>query len=227
MSAGSEPKTEAQGEAAPSAPKIYAHKTLVYNICRLVMLAYLKLRNRMVAEGTEHLPREGGALIVANHQSVLDIPLLAASTRRHISFVARKSLANSKLLAFIMKECGAVLIDRGAGDRAAMREMLEHIRQGDLVAIFPEGTRTHDGSVGEFKGGALLAARKAKVPIIPAGIRGSYEIWPRSQKLPGGGRIAVRYAAPVSAADKDALEQVRGAVVAGVGNGSFQGISAL
>lgn len=204
--------------------ELFTHKTLVYRICRRGMLIYLTLRNRMVVEGREHIPAEGGALIVANHQSVLDIPLLAASTQRHIAFVARKSLADSKLLGFIMRQCGAVLIERGAGDRAAMREMVEHLKRGDLVAIFPEGTRTHDGSVGEFKGGALLAARKAGVPILPASIRGSYDIWPRKQRLPGGGQIGLRYSEMETAVGKTALESVRAKVVAGVGAGSFASV---
>jgi 1-acyl-sn-glycerol-3-phosphate acyltransferase len=196
--------------------KIFVHKTLVYRLCRGGVWLYLKLRNRMRVEGREQVPAEGGALIVANHQSVLDIPLMAASTSRHISFVARKSLAKSWLLGFIMRQCGAVLIDRGAGDRTAMREMVEHLTRGDLVAIFPEGTRTQDGSVGEFKRGALLAARKAKVPLLPASINGSFGIWPRTQKFPGRGRISVRYSPLLPADGENALSGVRSAVVAGV-----------
>lgn len=206
-------------------PPVLVHKTLVYRICRTAVWLYLGLRHGMRCEGVRNIPTEGGALIVSNHQSVLDIPLLAASTGRHICFVARKSLADSALLDFIMRQCGAVLIDRGAGDRGAMRQMVEHLRRGDLVAIFPEGTRTRDGRVRTFKGGALLAARKAGVPIVPASIRGSFAIWPRSRRLPGPGRIAVRFA-PVHppGGGAQALDAVRMAVEAGVGAGAFDSV---
>jgi len=208
-------------------PPVLVRKTLVYRICRTAVRLYLGLRHGMRCEGVEHIPEQGGALIVANHQSVLDIPLLAASTGRHICFVARKSLADSALLGFIMRQCGAVLIDRGAGDRAAMRQMVEHLRRGDLVAIFPEGTRTLDGRVGAFKGGALLAARKAGVPIVPASIRGSFAIWPRSRRFPGPGHIAVRYAQALPAGGgAEALHAVREAVEAGVGAGAFESVEA-
>ena len=209
--------------SAESSGAVLLRKTLVYRACRASVWTYLHLRHRMRVEGLEHLPRQGGALIVANHQSFLDIPLLAAATSRHISFVARKSLADSALLGFIMRQCGAVLIQRGAPDRAALREMQEHLQGGDLLAIFPEGTRTSDGSVGEFKAGALLAARKAGVPLIPAGIRGSFQVWPRSRSRPGPGRMAVRFQPPVDVSRPGALEAVRGAVLEAVGDGSFAG----
>lgn len=219
-----EARTNGQDAEAPARPEIFTHKTLVYRLVRTTVWLYLKLRHGMVVEGALNIPKRGAALIVANHQSVLDIPLMAASTGRHISFVARETLANSKALGFIMRQCGAVLIRRGAGDKAAMREMVEHLERGDLVAIFPEGTRTHDGTVGDFKGGALLAARRAGVPILPAAIRGSFKIWPRSRRLPGPGRIAVRYLGMLPAEGKQAIVPVRAAVVEGVGSGTFDGL---
>jgi 1-acyl-sn-glycerol-3-phosphate acyltransferase len=224
---GSAAPEESAQEGATSGvgkARVLTHKTLVYRICRTAVRLYLRLRHRMLVEGLECLPTDAGALIVANHQSVLDIPLIAASTPRHVAFVARKSLANSRLLGFVMRECGAVLIDRGAGDRGAMRVMVEHLRRGDLVTIFPEGTRTIDGRVGLFKGGALLAARKAGAPIVPASIRGSYAIWPRSRRFPGPGRLAVRYSSPMPAGGGEALVRVREVVASGVGEGAFESV---
>ena len=82
-------------------------KTIVYRVIRAACILYLGLRHRMKVEGLEHVPRKGGALIVSNHQSYLDIALIAAAVPRHVSFVARRSLADSKPLAFIMSQCGA------------------------------------------------------------------------------------------------------------------------
>ena len=105
-------------------------KTLVYRLIRTGCILYLGLRHRMKVEGRENVPERGGTLVVANHQSFLDIPLIAAALRRHVCFVARRSLAESKLLAFIMRQCGAVLIDRGETDRGALREIAAHLAAG-------------------------------------------------------------------------------------------------
>ena len=200
-------------------PRIFTEKTATYHLCREASRLYLVLRHRRRVEGREHVPARGGALLVANHQSFLDIPLIASATRRHVAFVARRTLAETPWLAFVMRECGAVLIDRGAADRAAMREMVRHLEAGDLVSIFPEGTRSLDGGLGEFKGGALLAARRAGVPIVPTAIRGAHRVWPRGRSRPGPGRLALRFLPPVDPAAEDAIGLVRRGIEAALGDG--------
>lgn len=189
------------------------HRSLVYRmIIWLLVKPIYHLVYRVRVEGREHLP-EDGALLAANHESFLDIPLVAhGAGKRHVAFVARDTLAQSRLLGFIMRQCGAVLVKRGSSDRRALREMVDHLRLGDFVGVFPEGTRTRDGRLGPFKGGVLLAAKTARVPVVPVGIVGSFEAWPRDRKLPGFGRLAVRIGAPIDPRDPDALEKLRGAV---------------
>ena len=135
--------------------------------------------------------------------------------------MARRSLAETRWLAFVMRECGAVLIERGAADRAALREMTDHLEGGDCVAIFPEGTRSKDGSLGEFRGGALLAAKKARVPDrARAGIRGA------DRRLAAVAQAAARRAHPgrlradpIDARDGDAADRLRAAIESLVGDG--------
>ncbi len=177
----------------------------------------LYFRERL--EGREHLPASGGVLIVANHQSFLDIPLVSHVVPRHVSFVARDTLAQSRPLAWLMRTCGAVLIKRGASDRAALREAALHLERGDVVAMFPEGTRTPDGSVQPFRPGAVIAARMARVPIVPCAIRGAYQALGRNARFPRPAKLRATLLAPIDSALPDALERARAAIVAVVGDG--------
>lgn len=199
-------------EAAPAPATVRTRRTPTYHF--LTTLAKLggKTFFPLSATGREKIPREGAVVFAANHQSYLDIPLMAALVPRHVSFVARDTLADSKLMAWIMDQCGAVLVKRGAADRAAMREMVDHLGAGDSLCIFPEGTRSRDGALGEFRRGALMAARMGRAPIVPVGIRGSFEAWPPRQRLPHPHRIHFAFGDPVDPRDEQALEKVRAAV---------------
>jgi 1-acyl-sn-glycerol-3-phosphate acyltransferase len=97
--------------------------------------------------------------------------------------------------------------------------MIAHLEQGDCVAVYPEGTRTRDGSLGVFRAGAVIAARRAGVPIVPACIRGAFEAWPRDRKLPRPRRIHVRFAAPIPPATENAIEVARGRIAELIGDG--------
>lgn len=196
----------------PERPPI-THKTLTWraSMAALHVLYTIVWPTRVV--GRERVPRSGRLVLVANHQSFLDIPLLAKGVlRRHVAFVARDSLARSRFLAFIMRHCGAILIGRGRADRAALRAMVAHLKAEDAIAIFPEGTRTPDGRLQVPKKGALVAARMAGAPILPCAIRGSHGAWPRGARFPHPHRLEVEFGAPIDSARPDALEATWAAI---------------
>ncbi len=205
--------------------EVIVHSTLAFLVGRFATRVVWGLLFRPLMEGRERLPRSGGALLCANHQSVLDIPLVANLTRRHVSFVARDSLARFKPLGWLMRRSGVVLVRRGESDRAALREMVAHLLRGDLLAVFPEGTRSTDGTLGRFRRGALLAAQQAGVPVVPIGIRGTFEAWPRGARLPRPRRVGVRIGQAVDPSTPDALEAVRTQIAALSGDGRFAGRS--
>ena len=209
----------------PERSELITWPTPAYRLGRRLCWCELKLVHRLRVEGKQLLPRQGGYLIVANHQSFLDIPLVAAALmERHVCFVARATLARSRALAWLMRRSGAVLIQRGAGDRQALADMVAHLVAGDVVCVFPEGTRSLDGSLGEFLPGALFAAKRARAPIVPAGIRGAFEVLPRNARYPRPRRVGIRFGQPIEGSDRDAMDRAREAILGMIGDGRFGNI---
>lgn len=215
---------EEKGAGREEAPAVICYRTVTYHFLTITLnLLYLLWFRRRI-EHRINLPREGGVVLAINHQSFLDIPLVAMASNRHICFVARNTLSESRFMDFILRACGSVLVKRGSSDRRALRDMVEHLRQGDALAVFPEGTRTQDGRVGDFAKGALHVARIAKVPILPVGIRGAYDALPRTGSFPLPKRVALRFGQAVDSAAPDAQERVEQAVREMVGDGSFDSV---
>lgn len=164
-------------------------------------------------KGREHFPKTGPVLIVANHASFLDPPLLGTSSPRVIRFLARATLANHRLLGWWMRSVGTLLIDRDAPSHRALEAGVEVLRAGGTFAVFPEGTRSPTGAVAEFKRGMLLLLKQSGATVIPCGIAGTFACWPRDRKWPRLRRACeVRFGAPMSAESvlaKGGLDELR------------------
>jgi 1-acyl-sn-glycerol-3-phosphate acyltransferase len=141
--------------------------------------------------GRENWPAQGGGLVCANHQSVFDPPLVGLTCGRRLNYLARDTLFHIPVLKQLMYFLDAIPIDREGGGLAGLKETLRRLKAGELVLIFPEGTRTHDGEVAALKPGFIAVARRSRVPLIPVGIDGAFQAWPRTAKLPRLGRIAI------------------------------------
>jgi 1-acyl-sn-glycerol-3-phosphate acyltransferase len=147
-----------------------------------VLLAVFLLSLRVL--GRRLTPKRGGLLIIANHQSYLDPPLIGIAVRRHLSYVAKKPLFKSRLFAWFIDSLGAVPIDQEASGVEGIKTSLNLLKAGKAVVIFPEGSRTPDGQIKPFKPGIVVLIRRAGVPVLPVGIAGAYEAWPMHRKLP-------------------------------------------
>jgi len=148
-------------------------------------------------DGAWRIPIEGGVLLVSNHQSHLDPPIVGSLTRRPVHFLARRTLTQSKFMKFVFWFCGIVPVERDGKDLKSFRAAMELLQAGEVVGLFPEGTRSPDGKVGPFKRGSELLARKAGVPIVPVGIAGAYQVWPRHRAFPKRGNIRVVIGDPI------------------------------
>ena len=149
------------------------------------------------ATGRGHIPRSGGALLVSNHLSHLDVLVLGTLLPRPLNFVARSTLFFPPL-GWIIRSLGAFPIQREGMGAQGLKETLRRLRAGGIVTLFPEGTRSTDGELGPLKQGIAVLAARAQVPIIPAAVVGTFEAWPRSRTLPRRHPIHVDYGRPIT-----------------------------
>jgi 1-acyl-sn-glycerol-3-phosphate acyltransferase len=135
-------------------------------------------------EGSRHVPAEGPALLVANHQSFLDPAVASLAARRHLNFLARHTLFKNRFFGWLIDSLGAVPVDQVGVAKEGMKTVLELLQKGKAVLVFPEGNRTEDGQMQELKPGVLLLIKRSLAPIVPVGIAGAFNLFPRHQKLP-------------------------------------------
>lgn len=171
-------------------------------------------RVRIEIEGADQLEaafRQGPMVIVCNHTSVLDTPILLAGLPGYFSFVAKAEVFAVPLMGAYMEACGFIPLKRGLqhGSRDAMSAAVEALAEGRSVLMFPEGTRTPDGALQPFRKGALVLAARTGVPILPVAISGLHDILPKGAFLGRPGVITLRagplFHAPAELAD-DARE---------------------
>jgi len=155
-----------------------------YRGCWQWLLDWFRLFNGLEVAGREHIPPDGPFLLACNHASFVDPPVFAAACPRELHFFARKTLFKGPMGTLITK-LNSIPIDRdGERDLEAFRRVFAVLRDGGALLVFPEGTRTHDGALQAGKKGVGLIACRAQVPVAPARIFGSYEMWNRHQKFP-------------------------------------------
>ena len=148
--------------------------------------------------GRENIPASGGALLISNHQSHLDPPMVGVGCPRQLSFLARRTLFLSFPFGWLIESLGAIPIDRDGSALAGIRATMAALRNDQIVLLFPEGTRTRDGNVGSFKPGLAMLARRSGVPVIPAAIEGAFDAWPYKAPLPRPRTIHVHYGRPIT-----------------------------
>jgi len=164
--------------------------------------------------GLENLPESGGVLLAANHQSVLDPVLVAMVLPREMHFMARRSLFRNPIFRAIIVSYNAFAIERDTADVKGVKEAIARLEAGSILLVFPEGTRTGDGSIGRMKPGIGMLAERAAVPIVPVLIDGAYEMLPKGARFPRPGRISIVFGKPLPPSDdKTAVNRIQDAVV--------------
>ena len=134
---------------------------------------------------------------MTNHQSFMDPWLIGIALHRQIHFMARETLFKGGFWQYAMERTNAFPIRRGRADSTAIRDAIARINKGYLVNLFPEATRTSDGTIGPIASGVAVIVHRARGPVIPVVIDGAFEVWPRTRKFPRFGKIRVRYGEPI------------------------------
>ena len=180
-----------------SAPaKHVSRNPLVYAVSRAAMLLVSKLWFRLRTEGSEHMPSSGPVLLVGNHASYLDPPMMGMGVGRQVNFLAQAGLGSFGPLRWWLRQVGVTLIDRDAPSKEAMRWIGSRLKAGEVVGIFPEGTRSRDGRVLPFKSGVEFLVRRSKATVVPVGIDGTFEAYPRKAWFPRPRKVTVRVGEP-------------------------------
>jgi 1-acyl-sn-glycerol-3-phosphate acyltransferase len=180
-------------------------------------IALLVNRVKVRVEGIEHLKGEGPYIFMSNHQGTYDIFALLGHLPFQFRWLAKKELFSIPFFGWVMAAAGYVSVDREGTRKTveAMNEAAQKIREGMSVVIFPEGSRSPDGSIQPFKKGGFTLAIKSKVPIIPISIIGSREIMPKGKLTVTSGEIRIRIDHPIETQNyslkdrKSLMEKVR------------------
>lgn len=164
----------------------------------------------VAAAGIELSVEQGGQIdwsrrfiLVANHHSYMDIPTLLCAIPQPVRFMAKKTLFQVPLFGWGLRAAGFIPIDRKDRSKASQSFGMagDRIRKGNTIVVFPEGGRSHQWEMKEFKKGAFLLALKSKLPLLPASINGTYEVMPATRLRIRPGRVVVRIGAPIEPAE--------------------------
>lgn len=159
-----------------------------YRFARAVCRLILRILRRWEVIGAENMPPYGGVVVVANHTSYWDPVIVGCAFERPVYFMAKEELFRVPLLAPVIRNLGAFPVQRGSGDRRAVKMALQYLHQGQVVGIFPEGRRSHTGELLPPHLGAVMLAVRAGVPVLPVAVAGSRGLV---------GKVRVRVGKPV------------------------------
>lgn len=156
---------------------------MIYSVVKLLFKLLFTVFLRLKVEGQENIPANGPLVIASNHLSLFDPPVIGTAATRKVHFMAKQELF-VPILGTIYKILGAFPVRRGGADRAAIKHGIDLLQGGQVLAIFPEGTRSKTGKLGKAEPGALMMASKAKAAIVPTCVSGTDvkrcgKIWPQ------------------------------------------------
>jgi len=161
---------------------------------RTVFAVYFRWR----VFNSERVPQKGAVILVSNHASFLDPPLVGSGVKRDINYLARKSLFRVPILGWVLRTVNAVPVDRDGGGAAGLKAIMDRLHDGGAIILFPEGTRTSDGKFQPARSGVGLTVIKSDAPVVPVRVFGTCEAWGRHVGFPRPHPVALKYGKPMN-----------------------------
>ncbi len=164
-----------------------------WSVVSPVLQAYFRGR----VYGAEHVPQQGPLVVVSNHASDFDPPILSCCVGRPVAYMAKEELFQVPVLKQAIQLYGAYPVKRGSADRSAIRAALTKLEEDWAVGVFLQGTRTPDGRIPAPKLGAAMIAAKAQAPLLPVSLWGTHQISPKGSRFPRSVPLTVRIGEPI------------------------------
>jgi 1-acyl-sn-glycerol-3-phosphate acyltransferase len=171
---------------------------MFYRASWLVVSPTMRTLFRLRVKGRkQNVPKHGPAILASNHLSFLDHFLLGAAVPRQIFYISKAQHFDRPIRAFLFRKWGVIPLQRGEGDNEAFERSLEVIERGDLYCIYPEGTRSLDGKLHKGHTGVARMAFLTGAPVVPVGMRGTFEALPKGRSMPKLVKCQVVFGAPI------------------------------
>lgn len=178
-----------------------------YKILHMFLRFFFSVVFRWKTMGIENIPVQGGVIIAANHISLWDPPVVGSAIFRPVHFMAKEELFSIPVFSWIITRLNAFPVRRGSADRGAIRKAITLLEQGEVIGLFPEGTRNKTEKLGQPEPGVAMIAHKVGVPIVPTAVIGTNKIGKNGILFP---RFIVKFGKPIIVnkckSDKETLE---------------------
>ncbi len=167
-----------------------------YQLIRIFLYIFFKIFNRLVVIGGENIPKNGGVIVVANHLSYLDPPVLGVALQRRPTYIAKEGLFHIPFIGGIVRAC-CFPVKRDKPQPSIIKEAVTRLKRGGVLVLFPEGHRSAYGEFLDVKRGVGMIAGKSAVPVVPTLIKGTDKALPVGAKLIRPAKIRVVFGSPI------------------------------
>lgn len=168
---------------------------MLYGFLRVIFRLFFYIVFRTHVYGRDNIPAEGAVILAANHASNIDPPLMASLIDRPVSYMAKIELFENPIFGAAIRRCHAFPVKRGESDRGAIKAAVAVLREGRILGLFPEGTRSKTGELQKAEAGVALIAAMTGAPIVPVAILNTHRIFANGGLVP---QLRIMYGAPIA-----------------------------